>query len=126
MSFQGYQGEVNPQGGPDSLGPDVGTQLLQLSQVQLERIVSSAVSQALTQQIQHMVQPVQTPIKFDVPTFEDDGATSLLTLIQRVEYQARAWGFEAELTGAESERLGVRTDVFDGSNVGPATLRMNT
>ena len=63
---------------------------MQLAQVQLAQIVSSAVSQALTQHVQQTannspiaaaasaatVQQVQTPIKFDVPVFEGDSAAS--------------------------------------------------
>ena len=61
---------------------------MQLKQVQLAQIVSSAVSQALTQHVQQTannppiaaaaitvaVHQVQTPIKFDVPVFGDDSA----------------------------------------------------
>ena len=76
MSFQGYQGEVNHQVGHENSGADVEAQLMQLSQVQLARILSSAVSQVLTQQIQPIVKPVQTPLKFDIPAFEGDSAVS--------------------------------------------------
>ena len=75
-----------------------GTQMMQLTQVQLAQIVSSAVSQALTQHVQQRannppiaaaastaaVQQVQTPIKFDVPVFECDSAASGLTRSQSV------------------------------------------
>ena len=53
-------------------GAGTGAQLIQLPQVQLVQIVSSAFSQALTQQIKQIVQPVQTPIEFDVAAFEGD------------------------------------------------------
>ena len=53
MSFQGYQGKVDPHVGDKNTGPDDGTEMMQLTQVQLAPIVSSAVSQAL---IQHMQQ----------------------------------------------------------------------
>ena len=42
---------------------------------------------------------------------------------QRVVYQARACGFEAELTAAEEEGLSVGADVFDRSNGDPVRLR---
>ena len=60
---------------------------------------------------------------FDVPVFEGDGAASWLTWSQRVVYQARACGFEAELTAVEGEGLSVGAGVFDGSNVDPVRLR---
>ena len=69
------------------------------------------------------VQHVQAPIKFDVPVSEGDSAASWLTWSQRVVYQARACGFEAELTAAEGEELNVGADVFDPSNVDPVRLR---
>ena len=37
-------------------------------------------------------------------------------------YQAKACGFEAELTAAKGKGLGVGADVFDGSNVDPVRL----
>ena len=52
MSFQGYQGEINPQVGYGIPEEEEGTQMMQLSQVQLAQIVSSAVSQVLTQHMQ--------------------------------------------------------------------------
>ena len=61
------------------------------------------------------VQQVLTPIKFDVLIFEGDSAASWLTWSQRVVYQARACGFEAELTAAGGEGLSVGADVFDRS-----------
>ena len=66
---------------------------------------------------------MQSPIKFKIPTFEGDSAASWLTWSQRVVYQARACGFEAELTAAEGEGLSVGADVFDGCNVDPFRLR---
>ena len=73
---------------------------MQLTQVQVTQIVSSAVSQVLTQHVQQAannlriaagastaaVQQVQTPIKFDVPVFESDSAASWLIRSQRVVY----------------------------------------
>ena len=47
------------------------------------------------------VQQVQSPIKFDLPAFEGDGAESWLT-----------FGFETELTAAEGQGLSVGADVF--------------
>ena len=96
MSFQGYQGEVNPQVGHEIPGAEEGAQKMQLTQVQLTQIVSSAVSQALTQHVQQTtknspiaagasitaVQQVQTPTKFDVPVFEGYSAASWLTWSQ--------------------------------------------
>ena len=90
MSFQGYRVEVNPQVGREVPGAEEGTQIMQLTQVQLAQIVNSAVNQALAQHVQQptnnspivasastaKVQQAQTPIKFDVPVFEDDSAAS--------------------------------------------------
>ena len=111
-------------------------------QMQIAQIVSNAVSQVLTHQMQHIrnsppsatatyyvpqnttaAQQVQTSIKFDVPAFEGDSTTSWLTWSQRVLYQARASGFEDELTAAERDGLSVGADVFDSSNVDPVRLR---
>ena len=50
MSFQGYQGDMNSQVGHEISGAEEGAQMMQLIQVQLAQIVSSAVSQALTTQ----------------------------------------------------------------------------
>ena len=110
---------------------------MQLTQVAHAQIVSSAVSQALTQHVQQTannatiaaaastaaIKQVQTPIKFDFPVFEGDSAASWLTLSQRVVYQARVYGSEAELAAAEGSGLSVGADVFDGSNVDPLRLR---
>ena len=71
------------------------------------------------------VQQVQTPIKFDIPVFEGDSAASCLAWSQRVAYQARACGFDAELTAAEGEGLSVGADVFNRSNVDPAVRLRN-
>ena len=68
-------------------------------------------------------QQFQTSIKFDVPAFEGDSTASWLTWSQRVLYQARASGFEDELTAAEGDGLSVGADVFDSSNVDPVGLR---
>ena len=68
-------------------------------------------------------QQFQTPIKFDAPAFEGDSTASWLTWSQRVLYQARASGFENELTAAEGDGLSVGADVFDSSNVDPVRLR---
>ena len=46
-----------------------------------------------------------------------------MTWSQRVLYQARASGFEDELTAAEGDGLSVEADVFDNSNVGPVRWR---
>ena len=48
MSFRGYQGEANPQVEHKVPGAEKGAQMMQLAQVQLAQIVSSAGSQALT------------------------------------------------------------------------------
>ena len=85
MSFQGNQGEVDPQVEHEIPGADGGAQVVQLTQVQIAQIVSNAVSQALTHQMQQIgnsppsataanygpqnttaAQQVQTSIKFDV------------------------------------------------------------
>ena len=68
-------------------------------------------------------QQFQTPIKFDVPAFEGDSTASWLTWSQRVLYQARASGFENELTAVEGDGLSVGADVFDSNNVDPIRLR---
>ena len=69
------------------------------------------------------VQQVQPPTKFDIPAFEGDNTASWLTWSQRVVYQTRARGFEAEVRVAEEEGLSVGTDVFDGCNADPVRLR---
>ena len=68
-------------------------------------------------------QQFQTPIKFDVPAFKGDSTASWLTWSQRILYQARASGFENELTAAVGDGLSVGADVFDSSNVDAARLR---
>ena len=70
--------------------------MIQLTQVQIAQIVSNAVSQALTHQLQQLgnipstaagnntthntvaAQQYQTPIKFDVPAFEGDSSIKLV------------------------------------------------
>ena len=103
-----------------------GAQVVQLTQIQIAHIVSNAVSQALTHQMQNIrnsppsataanhvtqdttaAQQFQTPIMFDVPAFEGDSTASWLTWSQRVLYQARASGFENELTAIEGDGLSV-------------------
>ena len=116
MSAQGTQGEENPLVGGvghEIPGAEDGAQVIQLTQVQIAQIVSNAVSQALTHQLQQLgnipsTQQYQTSIKFDVPAFEGDSSTSWSTWSQRVLYQARASGFESELTAAvgRAERWG--------------------
>ena len=115
---------------------------MQLTQVQLVQIVSSAVSQALTQQMQQrgnnppsatvanhvpqsntIVQQVQSPIKVVVSALEGDSAANWLTWGQRVVYQAKACGFETDLTADEGNILSVGADVFDKSNVDPVRLQ---
>ena len=138
MSAQGTQGEENPLVGHEIPGAEDGAQVIQLTQVQIAQIVSNAVSQALTHQLQQLgnipstaagnntthntvaAQQYQTPIKFDVPAFEGHSSTSWSTWSQRVLYQTRASGFESELTAAVGEGLNVGADVFDSSNVDPA------
>ena len=68
-------------------------------------------------------QQFQTPTNFDVPAFEGDSTASWLTWSQRVLYQARASGFEDELTAVEGGGLSVGADVFDSSNLDPVRLR---
>ena len=142
MSFQGNQGEIDPQVGHEIPGADDGAQVVQLTQMQIAQIVSNAVSQALTHQMQQIgnsppsataanyvpqntttAQQFQTSIKFDVPAFEGDSTASWLTWSQRVLCQARASGFEDELTAAEGDGLSVGADVFDSSIVDPVRLR---
>ena len=93
--------------------------MVQLTQIQIAQIVSNAVSQVLT----HQMQQFQTPIKFDVPAFGGDSTERWLIWSQRVLYQARARGFENELTAAEGDGLSVGADVVNRSNVGPVRLR---
>ena len=88
MSFQRNQGEVDPQVGREIPGVDDGAQVVQLTQMRIAQIVSNAVSQTLTHQMQQMgnsppsgtaanyvpqnttaTQQFQTSIKFDVPVF---------------------------------------------------------
>ena len=144
MSAQGTQGEVDPLVGVghEIPGANDGAQVIQLTQVQIAQILSNAVSQALTHQIQQLgnslpsaiaanhvmqnttaAQQFQTSIKFDVPTFEGDSTASRLMWSQRVLYQARASGFENELTAAVGDGLSVGADVFDSSNLDPVRLR---
>ena len=59
------------------------------------------------------MEQVQTPIKFDALVFEGDSAASWLAWSQRVVHQARACGFDAELTAAEGEGLSIGAEVFD-------------
>ena len=100
MSAQGTQGEVDPLVGVghEIPGANDGAQVIQLTQVEIAQIVSNAVSQALTHQIQQLgnslppttaanhvtqntsaAQQFQPPIKFDVPAFEGDSTASWLT-----------------------------------------------
>ena len=113
-----------------------------MTQIQIAQIVSNAISQALTHQMQQIgnnppsataanyvpqnttaAQQVRRFIKFNVPAFEGDGTASWLTWSQRVLYQARASGFEDELTADEGDGLNVGADIFDSSNVDPMRLR---
>ena len=144
MSAQGIQEEVDPLVGVGHEIPRAndGAQVIQRTQVQIAQIVSNAVSQALTHQIQQLgnslpsataanrvtqnttaAQQFETPIKFDVPAFEGDSTASWLTWSQRVLYQARASGFENELTAAVGDGLSVGADVFASSNVDPVRLQ---
>ena len=123
-------------------GADDSAQVVQLIQIQIAQIVTNAVSQALTHQMQQIrnsppsataanhvtqntaaAQQLQTPIKFDVPAFEGDSTASWLTWSQSVLYQARTSDFEDELTAAKGDGLSVGADVFDSSNVDPVRLR---
>ena len=141
MSFQGNQGEVDPQVWHEIPGADDGAQVVQLTQMQIAQIVSKAVSQALTHQMQQIgnsppsatasnyvpqsttaAQQFQTSINFDVPAFEGDSTASWLAWSQRSLYQAWASGFEDELTAAEGDGLSVGADVFDSSNVDPREI----
>ena len=125
MSAQGTQGEVDPLVGVghEIPGANDGAQVIQSTQVEIAQMVSNAVSQVLTHQMLTAAQQFQTPIKFDVPAFEGDSTASWLTWSQRVLYQARASGFENELTAAVGDGLRVGADVFDRSNVDPVRLR---
>ena len=95
MSFQGNQGEVDPQVGHEISGADDGAQVVQSTQMKIAQIVSNA---ALTHQMQQIgnsppsataanyvpqnttaAQQVQTSIKFDIPAFEGDSTASWLT-----------------------------------------------
>ena len=104
MSFEGNQGEVDPQVGHEISGAGDGAQVVQLTQMQIAQIVSNAVSQAPTHQIQQIgnippsataanyvpqnttaVQQVQISIKFDRPAFKGGSTASWLTRSQRVQ-----------------------------------------
>ena len=143
MSFQGNPGEVEPQVEHEIPGANDGAQVIQLTQMKIAQIVSNAVSQVLTHQMQQIgnsppsvtaanyvpqnttaAQQVQTSIKFDVPAFEGDRTASWVTWSQRVLYQARANGFEDELTAAEGGGLSVGSDVFDSSKGDPCDCEM--
>ena len=110
--------------------------------MQIAQIVSNAVSQAPTHQMQQIensppsataanyvpqnttaAQQFQTFTKFNVPAFEGVKTTSWLTWSQRVVYQARASGFGDELTATEGDGLSVGANIFDSSNVDPVRLR---
>ena len=54
MSFQGNQGEVDLQVGHEVPGADDGAQVVQSTQMKIAQIVSNAVSQALTHQMQQI------------------------------------------------------------------------
>ena len=144
MSFESNQGQVDSsvRVGHEISGANDCAQVVQLMRIQIAQIASNAVSQALTHQVQQLgnsppsatatnhvtqnttaAQQFQTPIKFVVPAFEGDSTASWLTWSQRVLYQARASGFENELTAAVGDGLSVGADVFDSSNVDPVRLR---
>ena len=92
-----------PQVGHGIPGAEKGARIMQLTKLQLAQIVSSTVSQALTQHWQHIasnsllaaeaiiavVQQVQVPTKFEMAAFEGNSAASWLTWSQRVVYQAK-------------------------------------
>ena len=79
-------------------GTDYGDPVVKLTQMQIAQVVSIAVSQALTHQMQQIensppsattaayyvpqntttVQQIQTSIRFDVPAFEGDSTASSL------------------------------------------------
>ena len=52
MFFQGNKGEVDPQVGRKIPGADYGAQVVELTKMQITQIVSNAVSQAPTHQMQ--------------------------------------------------------------------------
>ena len=54
MPFQGNQGEVDSLVGHEMSGADYGAQVVQLTLIQIAQIVSNAVSQALTHQMQQI------------------------------------------------------------------------
>ena len=62
MPFQGNQGEVDSLVGHGIRGADDGTQVVQLTQIQIAQIVSNAVSQALTHQMQQIAQIVSNAV----------------------------------------------------------------
>ena len=111
MCSPDHQGDVDPQIEHGIPRAKEWSQIMQWGEVQLAQIVNSTVSQALTLQMQQIVQQ-QVPIKYGEPTIEGDCAASWLTWIQRIVYQATTWGFVAELTTAEGEELRVWADVF--------------
>ena len=95
MPFQSKHGEADSLVGHEITGADDGAQVVKLTQKQIAQIVSNAVSQALTHQMQHIrnsppsataanhvtqnptaAQQFQTSIKFDAPAFEVDSTAS--------------------------------------------------
>ena len=75
ISFQGYKGEVKPQVGQEIPAAEEGAQMMQLTQVQLAQIVSSAVSQALTQHVQQTAS--NPPLGAAAESFNDWGGAGM-------------------------------------------------
>ena len=90
---------------------------------QIGNIPPSATAANHVPQSTTAAQQVQTSIKYHVPAFEGDGTASWLTRSQRVLYQARASGFEDELTAAVGDGLSVGADIFDSSDIDRVRLR---
>ena len=90
---------------------------------QIGSIPPSATAANYVPQSTTAAQQFQASIKFDVPAFEVDSTASWLTWSQKVLYQARASGFEDDLTAAEGDALSVGADFFDSSNINPVRLR---
>ena len=66
---------------------------------------------------------MQSLTKFEITVFKKYIAARWLAWSQRVVYQARACGFETELTAAGREGLSVGAAIFDRSKVDPMRLQ---
>ena len=103
-AFSGSPGNEPPKLGHAIPGAEEGGQLMQLAQVQLAQVVSSAVRQALTQHVPQTAsnpplaaatstaaaQQVQSPTKLEIPAFEGDSSAIWLTWSQGLVYPGQS------------------------------------